>query len=166
MAEAVAEKKKIRDDEFDIHGDLAVTEADDKSFVVLYDSSKENATNSAPKTEPVFEAPSLDEINETQVIENDSGAHPEDAYIDDILSSDDIETPEQTFEEIRYLRHLIDDGITVTVKLIEGEVFTGVIGYYDANFIRLTRAGEPNLFIFKHDIMYLFEAAQDEDADE
>lgn len=72
--------------------------------------------------------------------------------------------PEQTFEEIRYLRHLIDEGITVTVKLIEGEVFTGVIEYYDANFIRLTRKGEPNLFIFKHDIMYLFEAPKDEDA--
>lgn len=71
---------------------------------------------------------------------------------------------EQTYEEIRYLRHLIDDGITVTVKLIEGEVFTGVIEYYDANFIRLTRKGEPNLFIFKHDIMYLFEAAQDKAA--
>jgi len=99
MAEAVAEKKKIKDDEFDIHGDLAVTEADDKSFVVLYDSSKENPTDAEPKEEPVFEAPSLDEINESQVIGNDSGAHPEDAYIDDILSSDDIETPEQTFEE-------------------------------------------------------------------
>lgn len=99
MAEAVAEKKKIRDDEFDIHGDLAVTEADDKSFVVLYDSSKENPTDSVPKTEPVFEAPSLDEMNETQVIGDDSGAHPEDAYIDDILSSDDFETPEHTFEE-------------------------------------------------------------------
>lgn len=99
MAEAVAEKKKIRDDEFDIHGDLAVTEADDKSFVVLYDSSKENAAAPAATHERGFEAPSLEEINETQVIENDSGAHPEDAYIDDILSSDDIETPEQTFEE-------------------------------------------------------------------
>ena len=66
---------------------------------------------------------------------------------------------EQTFEEIRYLRRLIDDGVTVCVKLIEGEEFTGIIEYYDFNFIRLTRAGEPNLFIFKHDIIYLYEAA-------
>lgn len=66
---------------------------------------------------------------------------------------------EQTFEEIRYLRHLIDNGVTVCVKLIEGEEFTGIIEYYDFNFIRLTRTGEPNLFIFKHDIMYLYEAA-------
>lgn len=65
---------------------------------------------------------------------------------------------EQTFEEIRYLRHLIESGASVTVKLIEGEQYTGIIEYYDANFIRLTRTGDPNLFIFKHDILYLYEA--------
>ncbi len=97
MAEAVAEKKKIKDDEFDIHGDLAVTEADDKSFVVLYDSSKETAAAPAPKAakeEPLLEAPSLDDINESHAMGEDSAAHPEDAYIDDILSSDDIDTYE------------------------------------------------------------------------
>jgi len=65
---------------------------------------------------------------------------------------------EQTFEEVRYLRRLIDEGITVTVKLTKGEEYTGTIEYYDASFLRLTRDGEPNLFIFKHDILYLYEA--------
>ena len=32
-------------------------------------------------------------------------------------------------------------------------------GLQNAMVSTLTRAGEPNLFIFKHDIMYLFEAA-------
>ena len=27
----------------------------------------------------------------------------------------------------------------------------------DASFIRITRSGQPNLFIFKHDIKYLIE---------
>ena len=27
-----------------------------------------------------------------------------------------------------------------------------------SSFIRLTREGEPNLFLFKHDIKYLYEA--------
>jgi len=45
----------------------------------------------------------------------------------------------------------------VTIKLTDGEVVSGVIEYYDHSFIRLTRAGEPNLFIFKHDIKYLQE---------
>ena len=66
--------------------------------------------------------------------------------------------PEQTFEEVKYLRHLIDDEVRVTVKLTDNEEVTGTIEYYDLNFIRLTRQGAPNLFIFKHDIKYLCEA--------
>ncbi len=67
--------------------------------------------------------------------------------------------PEQTFEEVKYLRHLIDEEVRVTVKLTDNQEVTGIIEYYDLNFIRLTRVGAPNLFIFKHDIKYLFEAA-------
>ena len=43
------------------------------------------------------------------------------------------------------------------VKLTGGEEVTGTIEYYDQSFIRLTRKGEPNLFVFKHDIQYLQE---------
>ena len=43
------------------------------------------------------------------------------------------------------------------VKLVDGEEVTGTIEYYDNSFIRLTREGAPNLFIFKHDIKYLLE---------
>ena len=35
--------------------------------------------------------------------------------------------------------------------------FEKAIEYYDQSFIRLTRKGEPNLFIFKHDIKYIQE---------
>jgi sRNA-binding regulator protein Hfq len=66
--------------------------------------------------------------------------------------------PEQTFEEVKYLRHLIDDEVTVTVKMMDNEEVTGVIEYYDHNFIRVTRKGAPNLFIYKHEIKYLYEA--------
>ena len=64
---------------------------------------------------------------------------------------------DQTFEEVKFLRHLIDNKIRVSVKLVDNEVITGIIEYYDTSFIRLTRQGEPNLFIFKHDIKYLYE---------
>ena len=40
-----------------------------------------------------------------------------------------------------------------------GDEVSGVIEYYDQRFIRVTRDGEPNLFIFKHDIKYLSEEA-------
>jgi host factor-I protein len=36
-------------------------------------------------------------------------------------------------------------------------VVHGWIEYYDRNMIRLTREGAPNLFIFKHEIMYIAE---------
>lgn len=67
--------------------------------------------------------------------------------------------PEQTFEEIRYLKRLIDGKIPVCVKLSDNQRIEGVIEYYDHRFIRVTRAGAPNLFIFKHDIKYLYEVA-------
>ena len=65
--------------------------------------------------------------------------------------------PEQTFEEVKYLRYLIDRAIPVTIRLSDNSEISGVIEFYDAHFIRLTRKNEPNLFIYKHDIKYLFE---------
>ena len=65
--------------------------------------------------------------------------------------------PEHTFEEAKYLKRLIENATPVRIKLIGGEEVKGIIEYYDLSFIRLTRDGEPNLFIFKHDIDYLSE---------
>jgi len=65
--------------------------------------------------------------------------------------------PEQTFEEVKYLRRLIEEQKTVRVKLSDNQEVEGIVEFYDKNFIRLTRAGEPNLFLFKHDIKYLYE---------
>jgi host factor-I protein len=65
--------------------------------------------------------------------------------------------PEQTFEEAKYLKSLIENSTLVRVKLEDGEEVVGSIEYYDQSFIRLTRKGEANLFIFKHDIKYLSE---------
>ncbi|MBS1856944.1 MAG: RNA chaperone Hfq [Acidobacteria bacterium] len=66
---------------------------------------------------------------------------------------------EQTFEEPKYLKRLIESATPVRVKMVDGEEVVGVIEYYDQRFIRVTREGEPNLFIFKHDIKYLSEEA-------
>ena len=66
--------------------------------------------------------------------------------------------PEHTFEEAKYLKRLIEQQTPVCVKLSNNEEVTGIVEYYDASFIRITRQGEPNLFIFKHDIKYLIEA--------
>jgi host factor-I protein len=65
--------------------------------------------------------------------------------------------PEETFEEPLYLKMLGEKQKTVSVKLRSGETVKGWVEYYDKNMIRLTREGEPNLFIFKHEIMYIAE---------
>ncbi|HVO97307.1 MAG TPA: hypothetical protein VMT15_04540 [Bryobacteraceae bacterium] len=65
--------------------------------------------------------------------------------------------PDQTFEEVKYLRHLIDKKIPVRVRLSDNQEVDGLVEFYDANFIRITREGAPNLFLFKHDIKYLYE---------
>jgi host factor-I protein len=45
----------------------------------------------------------------------------------------------------------------VVVKLIDGEEVRGWIEYYDRDIIRITRATQPNLFIYKNRVKYLFE---------
>lgn len=68
--------------------------------------------------------------------------------------------PEETYQESQYLKQLGEKQKTVSIKLCDGEVVRGWIEYYDKNMVRLTREGAPNLFIFKHDIMYIAEEAQ------
>jgi host factor-I protein len=65
--------------------------------------------------------------------------------------------PDETFEESAYLKLLGEKQKPVSINLTGGEVVRGWIEYYDRNMVRLTREGAPNLFIFKHDIMYIAE---------
>ena len=65
--------------------------------------------------------------------------------------------PEQTFEEVRFLRNLSEKQVLVRVRLTDNSEVEGTIEFYDVDFIRLTRKGEPNLFLYKHDIKYLYE---------
>jgi host factor-I protein len=65
--------------------------------------------------------------------------------------------PDQTFEEVKYLRSLADKQTKVRIRLEGDAEVTGIIEFYDQNLIRLTRQGEPNLFLYKHDIKYLWE---------
>jgi host factor-I protein len=73
------------------------------------------------------------------------------------MASSKTKAPEQTFEEPKYLRRLAENGTRVRVKLCDDKELEGTIEFYDEHFIRLTRDGEPNLFLYKHDIKYLYE---------
>jgi host factor-I protein len=65
--------------------------------------------------------------------------------------------PEDTFEEAAFLKALGEKQRPVSVKLMDGQIVRGWIEYYDKNMVRLTREGAPNLFIFKHEIVYIAE---------
>ena len=65
--------------------------------------------------------------------------------------------PEETFEEAGFLKALGEKQKLVSVKLMDGQTVSGWIEYYDKHMVRLTREGAPNLFIFKHEIMYIAE---------
>lgn len=67
--------------------------------------------------------------------------------------------PEQTLAEIRYLKQLIEDRTLVRARLSDNSEVEGIIEFYDTGFIRLTRVGAPNLFLYKHDIKYLYEVS-------
>jgi host factor-I protein len=65
--------------------------------------------------------------------------------------------PEQTLEEVNFLKRLIENRTRVRVRLSDNQEVDGIIEFYDTHFIRLTREGDPNLFLYKHDIKYLYE---------
>ena len=65
--------------------------------------------------------------------------------------------PDSTQAEPSYLRQLIEDKTPIAVKLHSDELLRGTVEYYDRHFIRLTREDGPNLFVYKHEIKYLFE---------
>ncbi len=68
-----------------------------------------------------------------------------------------VAPPDETFEEAAYLKSLGEKQKVVSLKLADGEVVRGWIEYYDKNMVRVTREDGPNLFIFKHEIVYIAE---------
>ena len=67
---------------------------------------------------------------------------------------------QETSQEAAYLKYLGEKQQQVSVKLQDGEIVQGWIEYYDKNMFRLTRDNQPNLFIFKHEVMYISEVVR------
>src|ERR1700733_12480807 len=68
--------------------------------------------------------------------------------------------PGETGQEGLYLRSLSDRQVAVNIKLRDGETVRGWIEYFDDAMLRLTREGQPNLFIYKHQIRSIAEAGR------
>lgn len=73
------------------------------------------------------------------------------------MASSKTKAPEQTFEEAKLLRRLIESRARVRLRLTSDEEVEGSIEFFDESFLRLTRDGDPNLFVYKHDVKYLWE---------
>ena len=67
--------------------------------------------------------------------------------------------PEDTHQEAAYLKILGEKQSPVSIKLRDGSMLYGWIEYYDRRMVRLTRKDQPNLFILKHEIVYIAEDA-------
>ena len=76
------------------------------------------------------------------------------------MAKSKTKAPESTLAENKYLLELVDNQQRVKVKLEDNQEVIGYVEFFDATFIRLTRPGEPNLFIYKHDIKYMLEEAE------
>lgn len=68
--------------------------------------------------------------------------------------------PGETGQEALYLRSLSDRHVVVQIELRDGETVRGWIEYFDDAMLRLTREGQPNLFIYKHQIRTITEAGR------
>jgi host factor-I protein len=68
--------------------------------------------------------------------------------------------PAQTLRESGYLQDLINNRVPVRVHLEDHSELEGTIEFYDARFLRLTREGEPNVFVYKHEIVYIYELGE------
>ncbi len=68
--------------------------------------------------------------------------------------------PGETGQEGLYLRSLSERQVIVNIKLRDGETVRGWIEYFDDSMLRLTREGQPNLFIYKNQIRTISEAGR------
>ncbi len=68
--------------------------------------------------------------------------------------------PGETGQEGLYLRSLSDRQVIVNIKLRDGETVRGWIEYFDDSMLRLTREGQPNLFIYKNQIRTISEVGR------
>ncbi len=68
--------------------------------------------------------------------------------------------PAHTLAEGRYLQDLIDHRTRVRLHLVDDTELEGTVEFYDARFLRLTREAEPNVFVYKHEIKYLYELGE------
>jgi host factor-I protein len=65
--------------------------------------------------------------------------------------------PETTLREVEYWNDLVARQQAVRVRLLDNQEHTGKVEDFDLDTVCITRPGQPNLFLYKRDIKYVFE---------
>jgi sRNA-binding regulator protein Hfq len=69
--------------------------------------------------------------------------------------------PEQTHAENFYYQKQMQARTPMVVVLKDGEEIRGIIEWYDRSCIKVNRAGQPNVLLYKSCIKYIFKEAED-----
>ncbi len=72
--------------------------------------------------------------------------------------------PEQTHAENFYYQKQMQSKTAMVVVLRDGEELHGVIEWYDKTCIKLTRAGQSNLLVYKWAVKYMYKEAESPDS--
>ena len=68
--------------------------------------------------------------------------------------------PEQTHAENFYYQKQMQSKTPMVVVLKDREEVHGIIEWYDKRCLKVNRAGQPNLLIYKPNIKYLYKASE------
>ncbi len=69
--------------------------------------------------------------------------------------------PEQTHAENFYYQKQMQAKTPMIIVLQDGDSMHGIIEWYDKNCIKVNRAGQPNILIYKSAIKYMFKASEE-----
>jgi host factor-I protein len=68
--------------------------------------------------------------------------------------------PEQTHAENFYYQKQMQSKTPMVIVLNDGEEIHGIIEWYDKSCIKITRAGQSNLLIYKPSIKYMYKESE------
>jgi host factor-I protein len=78
-----------------------------------------------------------------------------------IASAKKIPPAEQTHAENFYYQKQMQAKTPMVIVLQDGDSMEGVIEWYDKSCIKINRAGQPNVLIYKAAIKYMFKASEE-----
>ena len=73
--------------------------------------------------------------------------------------------PSETYAENYYYLKQMNKKTHMAIVMMDGEILSGYVEWYDRNCIKLNRTDAPNLLIYKRSIKYLYKL-EDEETEE